>query len=102
VRAAVLVAAVLLSSAALTAVGPLMFLGVMAPQLAGALSPASGRARLLLAALTGGLLVTAADLLARNAGTDIGLPVGLVLVTLGAPVFVLALRMRLLLRTSSS
>ncbi|WP_104494134.1 MULTISPECIES: iron ABC transporter permease [Paracoccus] len=101
-RVAVLIVAVLLSSAALTAVGPLMFLGVMAPQLAAALSPASGRARLVLAALTGGLLVTAADMLARNAGTDIGLPVGLVLVTLGAPLFVLAMRMRLFLRMSSS
>lgn len=97
-RLVALLLAVLISSAALSAVGPLMFLGVMAPHLAGFLSPASGRARLLLSALTGGLLVTAADMLTRNAATGIALPVGLSLVIVGAPLFIITMRLRLLAR----
>ena len=42
----ILLTAVVLSSAAVTAVGPLVFLGVLAPHIAGFLSPAVARARL--------------------------------------------------------
>lgn len=97
-RPLVLVFAVLLSASAVTAVGPLMFLGVLAPQLAGFLSPATGRARLLLSALTGGVLVVAADALARGFAGDVPLPLGLGLTLVGVPLFIIALRLQALRR----
>ena len=93
-RPGVLGAAVLLSSAAILWVGPLSFLGIMAPQLAGALTGASGRARLVLSALTGGLLVVAADLLARLADPGIAVPIGLALSVTGVPFFLVVLRLK--------
>ena len=97
-RPLLLIFAVLLSASAVTAVGPLTFLGVLAPQLAGLLSPATGRARLFLAALTGGILVVAADTLARSVVRDLPLPIGLGLTLIGVPLFILALRLQALRR----
>ncbi|MFB2532063.1 FecCD family ABC transporter permease [Paracoccus sp. p4-l81] len=99
-KPAILVAAVLLSSAAVTAVGPLAFLGVMAPHLGGAISRASGRMRLVLSGLTGGVLVIAADTLTRASPTHFALPIGLSLTLIGVPLFILALRLRALSRLS--
>ena len=95
-RPLILLAAVLLSSAAVTAVGPLIFLGVMAPHLAGFLSPARGRARLILSGLAGGVLVVGADCLTRAYAGDIALPLGLSLTILGVPLFIITLRLRAL------
>lgn len=95
-RPAILIAAVLLSSAAVTAVGPLAFLGVMAPHLAGALSRSSGRMRLVLSGLTGGVLVIAADTLTRASPLTIALPIGLTLTLIGVPLVIVALRLRAL------
>ncbi|RBO52379.1 iron ABC transporter permease [Rhodovulum sp. BSW8] len=95
-RPAILLAAVVLTSAAVTAVGPLSFLGVMAPHLAGALTRSTGRARLVLSGLMGGLLVVAADTLSRGVGGGIALPIGLSLTMIGVPLFILTLRLRLL------
>lgn len=97
-RPLVLFLAVVLSASAVTAVGPLMFLGVLAPQLAGFISPATGRTRLVLSALTGGILVVSADALARGFATDIPMPVGLGLTLIGVPLFILALRLQSLRR----
>lgn len=88
--------AVLLSSAAVTAVGPLTFLGVLAPHLAGFISPAVGRARLYLSALMGGILVIGADTLARASLTTVPLPIGLSLTVIGVPLFIIALRLQAL------
>ena len=93
-RPLILVFAVFLSASAVTAVGPLMFLGVIAPQLAGLLTRASGRSRLFLCALTGGMLVVAADTAARAFGGDMPMPLGLGLTLLGVPLFILALRIQ--------
>jgi ABC-type Fe3+-siderophore transport system permease subunit len=95
-RPAILVIAVLLSSASVTAVGPLIFLGVMAPHLAGFLSPSTGRARLILSGLTGGILVVGADSLTRGLGGEVALPIGLSLTLLGVPLFIISLRLRAL------
>lgn len=97
-RPLVLFLAVVLSASAVTAVGPLMFLGVLAPQLAGFISSATGRARLVLSALTGGILVVGADGLARGFASDMPLPVGLCLALIGVPLFILALRLQSLRR----
>ncbi len=100
-RPLILFFAVLLSSAAVTSVGPLTFLGVLAPQLAGFLSPSIARARLLLSAITGGLLVIAADTLTRGLGGDLPLPIGLSLTVIGVPLFIVALRLHALRRINS-
>lgn len=98
-RPLILLATVLLTSASAAAVGPIIFLGVMAPHLAEFLSPSSGRARLLLSAMMGGILVVAADLVSRTAASDIALPTGLSVVLIGAPAFIIILRIRAFKRT---
>lgn len=95
-RPAILFTAVLLSSASVTAVGPLMFLGVMAPHLATFLSPANGRMKLILSGVMGGCLVIAADLLSRGLSGQIALPIGLSLTIVGVPLFIISLRLRAL------
>lgn len=101
-RPIILIVAVVLSSSALAAVGPLMFLGVMAPHIAVILSPATGRMRLLLAALVGGVLTVGADLVTRTASANVGLPVGLSLVMIGAPLFIITMRLRQMARSSTT
>lgn len=99
-RLTVLVATVVLTSAAVTVTGPLVFLGIMAPHVASFLRPASGRARLVLSGLVGGGFVVAADALSRALGTEIGLPIGLCLTLLGVPLFIAILRLRSLRRAT--
>lgn len=95
-RAVFLIAAVFLTSAATAAVGPLIFLGVIAPQVAGALTRAAGMAHLLLSSMTGGLLVMAADIVSRGLVTSAYIPLGLTLVAFGAPLFAITLRLAML------
>lgn len=95
-RPIILFVAVLLSSAAVAAIGPLIFLGVMASHLAGFMSPATGRARLVLAAMMGGLLVVVADALVRKFAGNITLPIGAAIAILGVPLFIFCLRLRAL------
>ncbi|MBY8974919.1 iron ABC transporter permease [Rhodobacteraceae bacterium NNCM2] len=100
-RPLILLFAVVLSSAAVTAVGPLVFLGVLAPHIAGFLSPAVARARLVLSGLMGGILVVAADTLARSLSGGIPLPLGLSLTMVGVPLFIIALRLQALRKSQS-
>jgi iron complex transport system permease protein len=100
-RPLMLLFAVVLSAAAVTAVGPLMFLGVLAPHIAGFISPAVGRARLLLSGLMGGILVVAADAFSRGIASGIPLPLGLSLTMIGVPLFIIALRLQALRRLQS-
>ena len=93
-RLAVMLVAVTLSASALQWVGPLAFLGIMAPNLAGAITGASGRARLLLSGLTGSALLLAADLLSRALEPGLVMPVGLTLSVVGVPAFLILLRLR--------
>lgn len=99
-RPLVIVFAVILSSASVTAVGPLTFLGVIAPHLATFVSPAVGRARLFLSGLTGGILVVTADTLSRGLVADTPMPIGLALTLIGVPLFILTLRLQALRRTN--
>lgn len=93
-RPFILFGAVLLTSAAVTVVGPLIFLGVIAPNLTGFITQCSGRAKLVLSALCGGVLVVGADIVSRTLSGDVALPIGLSLTLVGVPVFILALRLR--------
>lgn len=94
----ILTLAVLIASASVTAVGPLSFLGVLGPHLAGFVNRASGRARLIQSALMGGLLVVAGDTLSRTVSNELALPLGLALTLIGAPLFIITLRLRNLKR----
>jgi len=82
-RLAVIVAAVVLTSAAVSAAGPVEFVAFVAPQVARRLARSS-RPPLLASALVGAALVMVADVAARVAfGTEI--PVGVVTALIGAP-----------------
>lgn len=100
-RPLVLLVAVMLTAAALTAVGPLMFLGIMGPHLMAFIAPATGRIRLILSGLAGGFLVVCADTLTRTIAGDIALPVGLSLMMIGVPAFIITLRLRHLRQKNS-
>ncbi|SHM95125.1 iron complex transport system permease protein [Roseibium suaedae] len=100
-RPLVLLAAVVLNAAAVTAVGPLIFLGVLAPHIASFLSPAVARARLFLSGLMGGILVIAADALTRSTDGALPLPLGLALTLVGVPLFILTLRLQALRKLQS-
>lgn len=89
----VLVICVLITAAAVTQVGPMTFLGILAPHLARFLSPANGKSRLFLAGMMGGLLVILADLVTRSAITDRFMPIGLTIIIVGAPLFIISLRL---------
>ncbi|MFT4124035.1 MAG: iron ABC transporter permease [Microbacteriaceae bacterium] len=82
-RLLVIVCAVLLSSAAVSASGPIEFVAFVAPQLARRLA-GTGRPPLPASALLGGLLVSAADILGR-AVLPWQVPVGIVTAIVGAP-----------------
>lgn len=99
-RPAILFLAVLITSASVTAVGPLAFLGVLGPHLAMFLNRATGRPRLVQSALMGGLLVVAGDTLSRLVSHNIALPLSLSLTLIGAPLFIISLRFRNLTRHS--
>ncbi|MGL5421641.1 FecCD family ABC transporter permease [Serratia fonticola] len=93
-RPLLMVFSALLCSASVTAVGPLAFLGILAPHLADFLSAPKGRARLFLSALVGGNLVIAADILTKAAPAGVFLPIGLSFVLIGVPLFILTLWLR--------
>ena len=95
-KPAILIVTVLISSAAVAAVGPLVFLGVLAPQVAMALSPATGAPRLVLSGLAGAAIVVAADMLTRTLNASVYMPIGLTLIAVGAPLFAVTLRLRAL------
>lgn len=79
----VIVAAVVLTSAAVSAAGPVEFVAFVAPQVARRLAR-TARPPLIASALVGAALVTLADVVARAAlGTE--LPVGVVTAIVGAP-----------------
>lgn len=89
---------VLLSAASVTAVGPLVFLGILAPHIANFLSAPMGRARLFLSGMVGGCLVIAADIITKTGPAGVFLPVGLSFTLIGVPLFVLTLWLRAMRR----
>ncbi|MGP3956036.1 FecCD family ABC transporter permease [Nonomuraea sp. 3N208] len=83
-RALMILAAVLLAAVATASAGPIAFVALASPQIALRLAR-SGQPPLLCSAVIGGVLTTAADLIARTAFSPIELPVGIVTAVLGAP-----------------
>jgi iron complex transport system permease protein len=84
VRLGLIVLGVVLASVATAAAGPVDFVALLAPQIARRLSR-TAQIPLLGSALTGALIVTIADLLARKLFSPIELPVGVFTAVVGAP-----------------
>ncbi|GGL20711.1 iron ABC transporter [Sphaerisporangium melleum] len=82
-RGSLLLCAVLLASVATAAAGPIAFVALAAPQIALRLAGVA-QPPLVVSAITGAVLTTAADLAARTAA-PVELPVGIVTAVLGAP-----------------
>jgi len=84
-RFALILAAALLTALAALFVGPLSFVGLIAPRLATLLGLTKANQQLVGAALLGALLMIASDWLARMAAFPYQLPVGLFASLLGGP-----------------
>lgn len=82
----------LLAAGTVAAAGLVGFVGLLVPHVARALAGARHRAGLAVAALAGGGLVVAADLVARVARAPAELPLGAVTAMVGVPFFLLMLR----------
>ncbi|UXN57140.1 Fe(3+)-hydroxamate ABC transporter permease FhuB [Phyllobacterium zundukense] len=87
----ILAVAALLTAMATLIVGPLSFVGLMAPHLAQRLGLTRGLPHLMGSALCGALLMATADFIGRTAYFPWQLPTGLVATLLGGPVFALLL-----------
>ncbi|AVX04836.1 fe(3+) dicitrate transport system permease protein [Maritalea myrionectae] len=79
---------VTLAAFAVAAVGPLGFVGLVAPHVTRRLTHSGVGLHLLITAGVGGLLVAVADLLGRTAFAPIQIPAGLVTAMIGVPIFV--------------
>nr|BFE82927.1 hypothetical protein GCM10020093_055280 [Planobispora longispora] len=83
-RGLMILAAVLLAAVATASAGPIAFVALAAPQIALRLAGVS-QPPLLVSALAGAFLTSAADLAARTVFSPVELPVGVVTAVLGAP-----------------
>lgn len=92
-RARALVAAigVAVSAAAVSVVGPVAFVGLMAPHGARLICRGGHRRLLVVAAILGAVLLGLADVVGRTLLAPVEIPVGLVTAMLGAPYILLAL-----------
>lgn len=79
---------VTLAAFAVAAVGPLGFVGLVAPHVTRRLTHSGVGLHLLITAGVGGLLVAVADLFGRTAFAPIQIPAGLVTAMIGVPLFV--------------
>lgn len=81
-----------LAAVATAVVGPIGFVGLVAPHAARRLAHTGPGLHLILTALCGALLVAAADLIGRAAFAPVQLPAGLLTALLGVPTFIVLLR----------
>ncbi|MFQ6548027.1 FecCD family ABC transporter permease [Aestuariibius sp. 2305UL40-4] len=79
---------VALAAFAVAAVGPLGFVGLVAPHIARRIARSGVGLHLALSAATGALMVSLADLLGRALFAPVQIPAGLVTAVIGVPVFV--------------
>ncbi|MEU8655457.1 FecCD family ABC transporter permease [Actinoplanes philippinensis] len=92
VRYLLIVAASLGTAAAVSVSGLIGFVGIIVPHTLRLLAGPGNRALLPLSVLFGAAFLALTDLLARTAGGDAEIPIGVVTAFLGAPFFVLVLR----------
>lgn len=88
VRNLQLAIAVALAAIATSVVGPLGFVGLIAPHAARRIAPAGVGLNLIITALTGAVLVSLADLVGRAAFAPIQIPAGLLTALIGVPLFI--------------
>ncbi|WP_327093230.1 iron ABC transporter permease [Nonomuraea sp. NBC_01738] len=93
VRLAVLLAASLATAAAVAVSGLIGFVGIVVPHVVRRLAGGSYRSVLPLSLIGGGAFLVLADLLARTVIAPAELPIGVVTMFVGAPFFVVVLRM---------
>ncbi|MDW7745666.1 iron ABC transporter permease [Halomonas sp.] len=86
--------AVALTAASVAIAGPVGFIGLIAPHLVRLVAGVDQRHALPLVALTGALLVTLSDLLARTLAAPQELPLGLFTALIGGPLFIALIRSR--------
>lgn len=86
-RGLLLLTSVALTGASVAIAGSLGFIGLMAPHLARQMVGSSHAGLIPTAALIGGLIVVAADLVGRSVFAPIELPCGVITAVLGAPYF---------------
>lgn len=79
------------AAAATATVGPIGFVGLIAPHMARRLARSGVGIHTILTALSGALLVSAADLIGRSAFAPIQLPAGLLTSVIGVPIFIVLL-----------
>ncbi|NBK47446.1 iron-dicitrate transporter subunit FecD [Staphylococcus delphini] len=87
-----LFASVMLAGAAISVVGGLSFLGLIAPHIARSLVGHQHRHIVAMSGLVGALLMVIADGLARIIAPPIDIPVGVLIAIIGAPYFLYVLR----------
>ncbi|SNS85982.1 iron complex transport system permease protein [Streptosporangium subroseum] len=93
-RGLMILAAVLLAATATASAGPIAFVALAAPQIALRLAGVA-QPPLVVSALVGAALTTAADLISRTLFSPVELPVGVVTAVLGAPYLIyLLIRVR--------
>ncbi|GAA0946048.1 iron ABC transporter permease [Nonomuraea longicatena] len=93
VRFAILLAASLATAAAVAVSGLIGFVGIVVPHVVRRLAGGSYRVVLPLSLIGGGAFLVLADLLARTVIAPAELPIGVVTMFVGAPFFVVVLRM---------
>lgn len=91
IRNGQLIVAVGFAAIATSVVGPLGFVGLIAPHAAKRLAPAGMGMHLILTALVGAVLVSMADLGGRAAFAPIQIPAGVLTSLIGVPVFIVLL-----------
>ncbi|MGJ8624131.1 MAG: FecCD family ABC transporter permease [Yoonia sp.] len=88
-RISLITLSVALAAFAVAAVGPLGFVGLVAPHVARRLATCGVGQHMALSALTGAVMVAFADLIGRTAFAPIQIPAGILTAILGVPVFLL-------------
>ncbi|SDT72743.1 FecCD family ABC transporter permease [Actinoplanes derwentensis] len=91
-RYVLIIAASLGTAAAVSVSGLIGFVGIIVPHTLRLLAGPGNRALLPLSVLFGAAFLALTDLLARTAGGDAEIPIGVVTAVLGAPFFILVLR----------
>lgn len=86
-RIGLITLSVALAAFAVSAVGPLGFVGLVAPHLARRLAHSGVGQHLILTALTGAVMVALADYIGRTAFAPVQIPAGILTAILGVPVF---------------
>lgn len=98
-RMGLLISAVALASASVAVVGPITFVGLLAPHAARRLAHSGPGLHLALTWAFGGALTSAADLAGRIAFGSVQIPAGLATALIGAPLFAI-LMLRMMRRSS--